>query len=399
MKKASLLTSTAAGALIGASVFGSTPALAQMVVVDWVNNAVEVAMKTIQNTMSSTLTSITGQLSSTGPLATLLGPSTYGDVSTLLRQGFTQNANYSKAQVSGQMQISDAANNAMARFHRDTRNAQIRDEHTPNPLHCHALDNGQTITMGASQSWKVSAAIDNVKDARTQGAKGTPAYFGAGQAVQANNDLHFSRYCNADEAAGGLCGVSQNPNADQDAASLFGTGTYDGQDGINRANDYAITLIQPVVPAALRGDQLTTVAGQEALARRRAYNARMSLANAVVDYTLSAQTPSVTLNATQKQQMQNMGLTPVDNGSWLQAMTLDVNRRYSDVNYAAQLQAMPPAAVEREIALELAASNYLALQNYRVALYNANTNAAHLAATVENDFHPAPPVSTPTMSN
>ena len=71
--------------------------------------------------------------------------------------------------------------------------------------------------------------------------------------------------------------------------------------------------------------------------------------------------------------MQNEGLTPVGTGSWLQVLMLDANRRYSDVNYAAQLQAMPPASVNREIALELASTNYLLTQLLRVGIMHAST--------------------------
>ena len=125
----------------------------------------------------------------------------------------------------------------------------------------------------------------------------------------------------------------------------------------------------------------------------------MSLARGVLDYAIGVQSPSVPLNDAQKQQMQSEGLTPVDNGSWLQALMLDANRRYSDVNWAAQLQGMTPAAVNREIAHELAATNYLLTQLYRVSLLNASTNAAHLAAKVEGDFAPTVQLPTPNISN
>jgi hypothetical protein len=110
------------------------------------------------------------------------------------------------------------------------------------------------------------------------------------------------------------------------------------------------------------------------------------------------QSPSVPLNSAQQTQMQNEGLTPIGTGSWLQALMLDANRRYSDVNYAAQLQAMPPASVNREIALELASSNYLLTQLLRVGIMHASTSAAHMAADVEHEFAPTAPLSTPNIN-
>jgi len=399
MKQANLLASAAAGAILGAVVFGSSPAISQMAVIDWASIAVQNALKTLQDQMSNTLNTITGQLGLTGPLGSILGSSTDGTVTQLLRDGFTQNANYAKAQVDAQSQLVDGALTANARVQRDFRNAQIRDEHATSSLHCAALDNGQAVTVGASQSWKVAQSIEDVADNRGEAGPNQPAFYGQAQAVQAVTQLHLARYCSDTEAAAGLCSVSQSKNADQRASSLFGAGSLNGQDGVNAANDYATNLIQPIVPAALRGEQLTSEIGKESATKRREYNARMSMARSVIDYAIGVQSPSVPLTADQKQQMQDEGLTPIDAGSWLQTLMLNANRRYSSVNWAAQLQAVTPAAVEREIAHELAATNYMLVQLYRVSLLNASPNAAHLATTTEANFKPAAPMPTPSLSN
>lgn len=392
-------TSIALGAALGIAVLGTTPARAQAPVVDWAAIAIQQALRGLQDQANGILNTITGQLGLDGPLAQLLGPNTYGNVTQLLRDGSTQAANYSKAQVSAQRDLGDATNLAMTRVQRDFRNAEIRDEHATSPTACAALDAGQTISVGAGQSWKVAKAIQTVADTRGEAGPNQPAHLGTGQAIQAINYLHFQRYCSQTEADAGLCQASQRQNADQRADSLFGTGTLDGQEGVNAANDYITNLIQPIVPAALRGDQLTSVNGAEAMAMRRRYNARMSLARSVLDDALATQSPSVPLTTTQKQQLENLGLPVVDQGSWLEALTLDVHRRYSDVDWAAKLQGMPPASVQREIALELAATNYLLLQNYRIALRNATVNATLLAANTEQNYKPAVQMPTPTIAN
>jgi len=399
MNKKKLLTSAAAGAMLGALVFGSTPALSQMFVVDWASIAVQNALKVLQDQISNTLTSISGQLGLSGPIGSLLGSSENGTVTQLLQQGFTQEANYAKASVDAQQQIVDGALISHTRVLRDFRNSQIGVEHTTSPVHCQALDNGQAVTVGAGQSWKVAQSIEDVGDQRGEAANGQPAYVGRAQAVAAISQLHFARYCSATEAAAGLCTASSTQNADQRASTLFGTGTLSGQDGVTAANDFVTNAIQPIVPAALRAEQLTSEIGREAATKRREYNARMSLARNVLDYAVAVQSPSVPLSTAQKQQMQNEGLTPIDTGSWLQALMLDANRRYSDVDWAAQLQAMPPASVAREIAHELAATNYLLTQLYRVSLLNASANATHLAATTEANFVPTVQLPTPNMSN
>ena len=91
MPKPRFLPYSASGALVGALVFSASPAFAQMPVFDYANNLIEGAIKTIETTMSDTLSNITKQLEASGPLGTLLGSAQYGSVTALLQQGFTQN--------------------------------------------------------------------------------------------------------------------------------------------------------------------------------------------------------------------------------------------------------------------------------------------------------------------
>lgn len=153
MKKSSLIATTALGMVLGAVLFNAKTAQAQFAVIDVAAIAqaiksvaaetgildVITAMQTVQQAMSDTMKAVN----------TALGNNTYGDTNTLLLQGFTQNANYSKAQVGALQQIADASNTANARFSRDMRNAQIRDEQTASPTHCAAIDGGVS-TQSAS---------------------------------------------------------------------------------------------------------------------------------------------------------------------------------------------------------------------------------------------------------
>ena len=398
MRKYRLLSSIASAVVVGV-MLAPTSASAQMAVVDWPGLAVSQAMKFIQNQMNNTLNSISGQLGATGPLGQLLGSNQFGSVTALLQQGFTQIANYQKAQVDAHTQLLDGQNLAMTRVQRDFRNAQIRDEHVIGSLSCSALDGGQSVITGASKSWQVATSITAVTDKRGEGGKNQPAYYGSAQAAQANNELHYKRYCGDVEAGAGLCSLSQTPNADQEASTLFVSGTLNGQDGVTAANDYAISLIQPVVPATIRGDQLTSALGAEAVAKRRAYNARMSLARQVASYAIGVQSPSVSLTADQQTEMTNEGLTATPTASWLQALMLDTNRRLSSTNYHAQLASMPPASIGREIATELSETNYLLVQLFRLELMHATTAAAHLAHTVERDYQQPLQMSSPNLSN
>lgn len=175
--------------------------------------------------------------------------------------------------------------------------------------------------------------------------------------------------------------------------------TYAGQDGVNAANDYGINLIQPIVPAASRGDALTSAAGQDAEARRRGYNARMSLARDVVNDIIASRTESVTLTAEQKQQQADQGLTQTEKSSWFGALELEVNRRTGNVAYAAALQGMPPASLLREVATGLAIGNYIGLANLRVAQQNAALDAALLATAVEAERRPAASMPSPQMAS
>jgi hypothetical protein len=386
------LLATAAGIMLGGVLFNAAPALADLPTIDITTDGILTAL---QSAVTGAINSM--EKSVTDSLTSLANPAS---VSSLLTAGFTQMANYSKASVGAQQQITDASNTAMARFQRDIRNSQIRDQQTPNVQNCTALDSGQVVTAASLQGWRTGQTIEAVMDPRGEAVIGTPAYYGAGQAMEAAGQVHLSRYCSTTDAEAGLCaaGAIATQNADQRASSLFGADNLIDQNGVNAANDFGTNLIQPIVPAALRGDQLTSINGQDAAARRREYNARMSLARSAINLAIGQQTPGVILTAQQQQLLTNEGLTPPASGSWLQALSLEATRRISDVTWAAGLQAMPPASVEREIATELALSNYLAMQQYRVSLLHATIAATQLSATEETTFHPTTEMPSPPMA-
>ena len=156
---------------------------------------------------------------------------------------------------------------------------------------------------------------DHRQDPRSarRGRPNMPSHYGQAQGVASISQEHLSYYCDANDAAAGLCDAPAiSPDADQQFSSLFGSGTYADQNAVNTAKDYAINLIEPVAPAALRGDQLTSAAGQDAAVRRRSYNARMSLAQSFVDQEIGMQTPSVPLTTLQQQYLTNIGLPVSD---------------------------------------------------------------------------------------
>ena len=401
-----LLTTTALGMVLGAVVTNTTPAFADLPTIDiaaitqsiksfaqetGILNVLN-AMNTVQTTINQTMSDIKGAI----------GPTTYGDTNTLLQQGFTQNANYSKAQVGAMGQIADASNTSNALVQRTFRNAQLRDEHTLSPQACMALNSGQSVTVAAGQSWRVSQAIGLITDRRGQALPGTPAHEGEGQAVAAVTQLHLTRYCSEDEAAAGLCSVdATRQNLDQSAGSMTGVSAYDPTDnnGVNAANDYATNLIQPVVPAAIRGDALTSVSGQDAETRRRRYNAKISMARTVANDIIASRTTSVNTTTDQKQQMTDLGLTPSDQTSWLGALELDVNRRSGGTAWHASLQAMPPKSVMVEIASELAMSNMIATARFKLEQQHAAVSAALLATAAEAELKPVNSMPTPQMAS
>jgi hypothetical protein len=95
-----------------------------------------------------------------------------------------------------------------------------------------------------------------------------------------------------------------------------------------------------------------------------------------------------------------MGLpTPTDgNISWFQALQIEAERRVSDVGWAATLHEEPPVAVEREIAQELALTNYLAFQNFKLGLQHVDISASLLAEQTGRDFVPITTIPTPSIS-
>lgn len=404
MRNYALLGSAAVGVVLGAVLFNSAPAYADLPVIDPSSIAEEVkqlaqetgildvlnAMSSVQNVISNTMKEIN----------TAIGGTTYGDTNTLLREGFTQNANYSKAAVGAQEGIADASNEAMAQFDLQMRDAQIRDQQTASPSQCAALDGGVSTQAAAHSAFQVATTIAHMQDQRDEGWPNMPSYYGEAQGEAAANAEHISGYCDANDQAAGLPCTATTATADMDQSfsTLFAGGTYATQQALTAAKDYATNLIEPVAPAPLRGSQLTSLAGQDAQVRRRAFNARMSAAQTFVDNIVGAQSQTVPLTTIQQQYLTDVGLPAQTQGSWLQVLQIEAERRVSDVNWAAQLQAMPPASVEREIATELALNNYLQFQLYKTSLQRGSLEAAHLAVDTEHDFLPTSTMPTPTVA-
>lgn len=404
MRRFSLYASTALGIMLGGVLFNAAPAYADLPTIDFAaiveaikSNATLQSMYTTFQTVSTTINDVKTYANN---ILNSLGDNTFGTVQSLLQQGFTQNANYSKAAINASGDIADASNASMAAFQMQVRQAQIRDQHTVSPEACNAVDGGVSTTAASVQGYSVAYTIGRIHSARGRADPGMPSYFGAAQGVASMSQQHLGLYCDQKDAAAGLCAApSPTPNADSDVSSLLGGGTYADQTAINAAKDYATNLIQPVAPAALRGSQLSSVEGQDAAVRRRSYDARMSLAFSVIDEQIGMRSPSVPITPAQTQYLTTIGLPAPLSGniSWYTATQIEAQRR-TGVSWAATLQASPPPTVVREIALELATANSLMFENFKQGQQQSALLAALLAERVDRNFNPTSPLPIPNVN-
>ncbi|WP_291366610.1 hypothetical protein [Acetobacter sp. UBA5411] len=369
--------------IVGASLVALLPQKAEAFIGE---AAVVAAVQALQKFTGTAIGNMTKNLTKTLD-DNLTDMTNSGSLANILSRGINQLSNYDKAGIAASERIADASNTAMAEFLRRQQDTEIRDQHMMNPEFCTTLDAQQGIIAASKAARTSTEAIAIVSDNRGEAGPGSPSYYGKAQGVGASMALHARRYCSEDDVSAGLCSsLSRLPNADQRARSLFGQDTLSADGAVDAANDYATTVIQPVAPAALRGEQLTTTEGREAALRRRAYNGRMSLARYVLNFVTSLEIPSVPLTDAQKTEMTAEGITVADKGSWLQAMSLEANRRVSGVQWNAQIQTMPPTSVLRELAIEQAQANYLALQNYRLQLFQTTLQATTVAQREEQTF-------------
>ncbi|MDE1905075.1 MAG: hypothetical protein KGH75_01310 [Rhodospirillales bacterium] len=397
MRKLSLLGATAAGMAIGATFLHVAPAYADLPVIDPASIAEEVQTLAKESGILSVLQAV--QTIDNG-ISSAIGSTTFGSTNTLLQEGFTQEANYSKAQIGAQEQITDASNEAMGQYMLQLRDAEIRDQQTVSPTQCAALDGGVSTESAAHQAYQVAYSIAKVQDQRDQGWPQMPSYYGQAQGAAAANAEHINGYCDANDQAAGLPCTANTATADTDQSfsTLFAGGTYATQADLTAAKDYSTNLIEAVAPAPLRGSQLTSLAGQDAQVARREYNARISAAQTFLDTIVGMQSQTVPLTAVQQQYLTNMGLTAQTQGSWLQVLQIESERRVSDETWAANLQSMPPPSVEREIATELALNNYLQFQIYKTNLERGTLEAAHLAVDTQHDYVPTSTLPTPVVA-
>jgi hypothetical protein len=345
------------------------------------------AIVTMQGVLNSTMTAFQNMVN----LA-------LGNINGALGSGFTQLSNYMKAQVGAQQQIADANNMINAQLARNVRNAQVMDQHAVNRQDCLNLESGQAGVVAAHNSGQVAAALDQAKDDRTRAAKGTPSWVGAGQAEQAINRHHQARYCDDAEVEAGICTQSTPAEADADQAadSLLLPPVYLNQAAIDQANDYTVSLIQPVAPAALRGSALTSTAGMASLPARRGYNAAISLAQNIADDVESTRAGTVSLTAAQQAEATREGITNTWTGSLYEATDLEVNRKYSSTDWQADLQAMPgPKSVLVQIALLDAQRNWILWQQYKLDQKRALAEATQLSIAAEHRIGGISPMPVP----
>jgi hypothetical protein len=397
MRRSSFIALAAVGLACGSILYSAKPAYADLPVIDPTSIAEEVKQLAQETGILNVLQAV--ESIETG-ISSAIGPATYGSTNILLQEGFTQEANYSKASIGAIQNITDASNEAMAQYDLQLRDAQIRDEQTASPSACTDLDNGVSTQAAAIQGDAVGYTLGDIEDVRDESGPNTPSYYGQAQGVASESAEHLSYYCDQNDVDAGLCASTDvaTADADQRFSSLFGSGTYANQTAVTTAKDYAINLIEPVAPAALRGDQLNSIVGQDAAIQRRSYNARISLAQNVIDNIIGMQSPSVPLTAQQQAFLTEIGIPQETTGSWLQVLQINAESRVSDINWNAELQSMPPAAVEREVALELALNNYLQFQIFKIDLQNAALAATNLAQTAQHDFQPAVQMPTPNIN-
>lgn len=396
MRQFALITTALTGIVVGAALFATRPATAAWPTTDVIAHAI---MRQFQNMAERALSNVQNAVTNIGTNIVDRVTRLDESINDVMSRGFTQQANYAKAAVGAQQQIADAANTAMAIHARDQRNSEIRDEHVVNPNLCATVDGGVGATVAAQGSYVVLASISDIMDRRGQSGPGTPSYNGTAQGAASINQVHLRHYCNQMDVDAGLC-ITRSARADLDqrATSLWYGDTYPDQDAVNAAKDFQTLLIQPVAPAAIRGDQLASVAGQEAAVHRRSYNARMSLAHHYVAKTIGIQTPSVDVSPEQRRILESMGLTPGAQASWLQLLQVEAERRVSDVSWHAYLAAAPPATVQREISTQLALTNFLLFHTYKNNLERGVVAAAQMATEVDRHFDPAIRMPTPNIN-
>jgi hypothetical protein len=166
MRKLTLLGAASVGMVIGAVAFHTTPAYADLPVIDPASIAEEIKQLAQESGILSVLQAV--QTINQG-ISSAIGSTTFGSTNTLLQEGFTQNANYSKAQIGAQEQIADASNEAMGQYMLQLRDAQIRDQQTVSPTQCAALDGGVSTQSAAHQAFQVAYTIAKIQDERDQG--------------------------------------------------------------------------------------------------------------------------------------------------------------------------------------------------------------------------------------
>ena len=283
--------------------------------------------------------------------------------------------------VQTQQQVANATNTTMADFHTSLAEQQILRNHVVSPATCAAVDAAQAVTVGQQQAAVTQNGVQNELDRRGEGQPGTNAHEGLVQSLQATVNAHNQYYCSDLDVENRVCNTAQPAiwqDRDQQAGSLLSVPTYN-PDTANAANAFLSNLVEPVVPAAVRGDAAHGVTGQAVIAQRQQYNSSLSLARYVITDILASHAPTITdVPPDLQRQRQLDGQPASDTASWWDATNLSL-RYHSTLTYQKALQRLgTAAAAEREAVQAINMGNNIAWASYN----RLNQIGALLAASV-----------------
>ena len=107
MRRSNFIAFAAVGIACGSILYSAAPAYADLPVIDPASIAEEIKQLAQETGILNVIQEV--QSIDKG-ISSAIGTTTYGSTNTLLQEGFTQEANYSKASIGAMQNITDASN-------------------------------------------------------------------------------------------------------------------------------------------------------------------------------------------------------------------------------------------------------------------------------------------------
>ncbi len=285
------------------------------------------------------------------------------------------------------IQALDAQTRLQAQTVREAHETRSKQAHRPVPHGCAAVTGLAGLAPSRAAAATAHGRATDVETARIANDPSVVAAAGSAADTAARFDAMVSTHCSAARMTGdaAVCGGDAVLHAaDLRPANLFDRSTFRDRRALHTAIELSRNLAAPVVHDPLPLASAGTDQERRRVLLGRAADARTALASDYFAHARSLRAPGADLGAWAAAVVPSSGRDPARPVSRYELIETLASRRFDDPNWFVGLQAMPEAALLRELVTLQALSLMLDWERFRLDERRGAMDAARLGIATED---------------